>query len=48
LCSCGSRSPVAGASAQIVETGGILLPNPQYEPDESNDHRFGVADYSLT
>jgi hypothetical protein len=31
-----------------VRIGGILLPNPMYEPDERNDHRFGVADYALT
>ena len=31
-----------------VRIAGIMLPNPQYQPDDTNDHRFGVSDYALT
>jgi hypothetical protein len=31
-----------------VRIAGILLPNPTLADDAANDHRFGVADYSLT
>jgi hypothetical protein len=32
-----------------VRIAGILFPDPIFEPDEAkNDHRFGLADYSLT
>jgi len=31
-----------------VRIAGVLLPNPVYAPDDTNDNRFGLADYSLT
>jgi hypothetical protein len=31
-----------------IRIAGIMFPDPVYEPDEANDHRFGLADYSLT
>ena len=31
-----------------VRIAGTLLPNPAYEPDATNDHRFGLASYALT
>jgi hypothetical protein len=38
----------AALGAGRVRIAGILLPNPQYQPDDTNDHRFGVSDYALT
>ncbi len=38
----------AALGAGRVRIAGIMFPNPVFEPDESNDHRFGVGDYSLT
>jgi uncharacterized repeat protein (TIGR01451 family) len=32
----------------VVRIGGIMFPDPIYAPDARNDHRFGLADYSLT
>lgn len=31
-----------------VRIAGIMFPDPVYEPDEANDHRFGLASYALT
>ena len=31
-----------------VRVAGVMFPNPVFAPDGTNDHRFGVADYSLT
>ncbi len=38
----------ASFGAGTVRIAGILLPDPIYEPDEANDHRFGLASYALT
>jgi len=38
----------AKLGAGRVRIAGALLPDPIFEPDPINDHRFGVADYSLT
>lgn len=38
----------AAFGAGRVRVAGALLPDPVFEPDEINDHRFGVADYSIT
>ncbi|HEX2296738.1 MAG TPA: M14 family zinc carboxypeptidase [Actinomycetota bacterium] len=31
-----------------IRIAGNLFPNPAYEPDATNDHRFGLASYALT
>jgi hypothetical protein len=31
-----------------IRLGGILLPDPVFEEDAGNDHRFGLASYALT
>ena len=38
----------AKVGAGVIRIAGIMFPDPIYEPDEGNDHRFGLADYSLT
>lgn len=31
-----------------IRIAGTMFPNPAYEPDATNDHRFGLASYALT
>lgn len=38
----------AALGAGRVRVAGIMLPDPVFEPDASNDHRFGLASYALT
>ncbi|HYH27156.1 MAG TPA: hypothetical protein VEA19_00090, partial [Actinomycetota bacterium] len=38
----------ARLGAGRVRIAGILFPNPVFEPDAANDHRFGLSDYALT
>jgi hypothetical protein len=32
----------------VNRVAGIMFPDPVFEPDEANDHRFGLASYALT
>lgn len=48
----GERQLVALGEARVgrgmVRVAGALLPDPVFQPDEANDHRFGLASYALT
>jgi hypothetical protein len=32
----------------VIRVAGIMFPDPVFEPDEANDHRFGLGSYALT